>query len=153
VQQTHNICNILTSTSELWQKPRRYESRINEPKNKSSNHHSTNYSRSHQIATKLFDVWMPPCELRYHKFVHKSQELSVLIISPHIGQSYYHTAKQISKILLSIDSTEKKSHMKTEMRFTMASLAVNRSWWSYRNNLSKKSTACSQWNRQFKLTQ
>jgi len=71
---------------------------------------------------------MSECHLVNMKYVHKSQELSVLIISPHIGQSYYHTAKQISKILLSTDSTEKKSHMTTEMRFTMASLAVNRSW-------------------------
>jgi hypothetical protein len=34
---------------------------------------------------------------------------------------------------------------------TIASLAVNRSWWSYRNNLSKKSTPCHQWNRQSKM--
>jgi hypothetical protein len=48
-----------------------------------------------------------------------------------------------------------RRHQNSEERsgVTIASLAVNRSWWSYRNNLSKKSTACRQWNRQSKMSE
>jgi len=89
-----------------------------------------------KLPPNSFVIWMPPCEQKYHKYVHKSQEPFVLNIS-HIGHCYYHTTKQISKILLSIDSIKKKSHMKTKMRFSMASLAISHFWWSYHNNLSR----------------